>query len=680
MDQDDRHCYDFGPFHLEPAEQLLLREDNPVALTPKNFELLVFLVRNHGRLVTKQQIMQAVWPSSFVEEANLTVSISGLRRKLGERGGGLQYIETVPKKGYRFTAAVTEVKSAVAIPANEDALPADIRRLETTEPLDRGADDEAAPAAPSALPLLNSSGSDNAGETVAPIVLGVTASKRPSLRVMMSVLAVLIGLLAVIVYVAHPGRSTAGRPVAENTSQASRSLAILPLQNLRQDANNDFLGFSLADAVITKLGSVSALSVRPSSVIQKYKDQTIDIARVAVELNVDTLLTGNFLRDGDDLRITYQLIDVRANRIVAKDVINIRYDNLISVHDTVARQIVQALELKLTSSEAERIKSDEPVDPLAYEYYLRGVDLMGSHQFPLAIRMLEKSAAIDGRHALTWAYLGQSYNSAAAFAFGGREQYRRAQDAYQRALALQPSQLEAHVFLANLLIDTGRVEQAVPLLRNALKSAPNSAAVHWELGYAYRFAGMLNESVAECALARRIDPLVQANGSVLNAYLYLGEYDKFLHSLPKGDDSGFIVFYRGLAEYLRKNVDQAARDFDRAYELDPSLYTQIGKALSHSIAHHDAEGLRILNQLENRIQQNGVGDAEASYKIAQAYAVLGDRASALRMFRYSIENGFFAHPYFLFDPLLENVRGEPQFQPLMESARRRHEAFKSQFF
>jgi TolB-like protein len=498
--------------------------------------------------------------------------------------------------------------------------------------------------------------------------------------VIISVLAVLIGLLAISLYFAHPGRSIAGRPVAANTSQASRSLAILPLQNLRQDASNDFLGFSLADAVITKLGSIGALSVRPSSAIQKYKDQTIDLPRVAAELDVDTLLTGNFLRDGDNLRISYQLVDVRANRIVAKDVIDLRYDNLISVHDTVARQIVQALELKLTSSEAERIKPDEPVDPLAYEYYLRGVDLMGSHQFSLAIKMLEKSAAIDGSHALTWAYLGQSYNSAAAFEFGGREQYRRAQDAYQRALALQPSQLEAHVFLANLLIDTGRVEQAVPLLRNALESAPNNAAVHWELGYAYRFAGMLNESAAECALARRIDPLVTANGAAINAYLYLGEYDEFLHSLPEGDDSAFVVFYRGLAEYLRKNVDQAARDFDRAYEIDSSLYTQIGKALSDSISHHDAEGVQILNQLENRIVQKGVGDPEATYKIAQAYAVLGDRASALRMFRYTIENGFFAHPYFLIDPLLENVRREPQFQPLMEMARQRHEAFKSRFF
>jgi DNA-binding winged helix-turn-helix (wHTH) protein/TolB-like protein len=643
MSRTGAHFYEFGPFRLEPAEHLLLRERQPVALTPKNFDFLVFLVENHGRLVTKQQIMQAVWPGSYVEEANLTVSISWLRKTLGEKEGGRQYIETVPKKGYRFTAAVTKVALAT-------------------------------------LPKAHASGQGHAAEVVAPIALDAADPTRRRLSVMIPALAVLMGLLAGIAYFAYPGRPTAGRPVPASIAQVPRSLAILPLQNLRHDASNDFLGFSLTDAIITKLGRISELSVRPSSAVQKYKDQTIDIPRVAADLDVDTLLTGNFLRDGEDLRITYQLIDVKSSKILARDMIDLKYDKLLTVQDTVTRQIIQALELKLTSSEAERIKPDEPVNPLAYEYYLRGIDLMGSHEFPLAIKMLEKSAAIDARHALTWAYLGQSHNSAAAFEFGGREEYSRAQAAYERALALQPSQLEAHVFLANLLIDTGKVEQAVPLLRDALKSAPNNAAVHWELGYAYRFAGMLNESAAECGLARRIDPLVKANGAALNAYLYLGEYDRFLQSLPEGEDSAFILFYRGFAQYHRKNMDQAAKDFDRAYELDPSLYTQIGKAISHAIARHDADGLQILKQLENRIENRGVGDPEATYKIAQAYAVLGDRTSALRMVRYSIDNGFFAYPYFIADPLLENVRREPQFEPLMDSARQRYEAFKSQFF
>src|SRR6516165_10143397 len=116
-----KHLYEFGPFCLEPVEHLLLKADRPVPLTPKAFELLVFLVQNSGRLVTKDQIMRAVWPDSFVEEANLTVWISVLRRALGDREGGSHYIETVPKKGYRFAAEVREatVPAPVVRPAVE---------------------------------------------------------------------------------------------------------------------------------------------------------------------------------------------------------------------------------------------------------------------------------------------------------------------------------------------------------------------------------------------------------------------------------------------------------------------------------------------------------------------------------------------------------------------------------
>src|SRR5580698_2886623 len=289
--------------------------------------------------------------------------------------------------------------------------------------------------------------------------------------------------------------------------------------------------------------------------------------------------------------------------------------------------------------------------------------------------MLEKSTEIDTNYAPAWAYLGASYTSDAAFELGCREQYRRAQAAYERALAIRPNLLDAQMFLANLLVDTGKVEQAVPLLRDALKTNGNYAPAHWELGYAYRFAGMLDESVAECESARQIDPSVKANGSVLNSYLYLGEYDKFLQSLPDAGDSSFLLFYRGFGEYYKKDFEHASKDFNRAYELDQSLYVQIGKALSDSTAHRQADGLKILRGLETRIAERGVGDPEAAYKIAQAFAVLGDTNSALRMLQRSVESGFFSYPYIATDPLLNGLRKEAQFAQVLEMAHQRHEAF-----
>ena len=144
--------------------------------------------------------------------------------------------------------------------------------------------------------------------------------------------------------------------------------------------------------------------------------------------------------------------------------------------------------------------------------------------------------------------------------------------------------------------------------------------------------------------------------------------------------SGFFRFYRGFAEYHLGNLTQASADFNRAFKEDPTLYTEIGKAFAESIANNKSGGLEILHKLENGIEQRGVGDPEATYKIAQAYSSMGDVASGLRALRSSIQAGFFSYPYFLRDPLLGNLRGSPEFQGILDTARQRHETFKKAFF
>jgi DNA-binding winged helix-turn-helix (wHTH) protein/TolB-like protein/Flp pilus assembly protein TadD len=647
MPLETKVLYEFGGFRLDPSQRLLVREGKPVSLTPKGFELLLVLIQNGGRLLTKDELMSRVWKDSFVEEANLTVNISAVRKALGDTQDGQEFIETVPKHGYRFVGTVKEV---------EDPVPAKAAKVVAIRP---PLEESAAGAPPASSPPAVISGKKRSF----PAITGIAV-------------AVLLALIAAAGYWIYRQRSER----SQTPEGTSRRLAILPFQNLRHDPDSDFLGYSLADAVITELGYVQSLRVRPSYAIARYRSQNTDISKVAADLNVDTLLTGNFIRDGDDLRITCQLLDASSQNIIWKGAFDLKYDKLLKVQDTVSQEIIGALELHLSPSEAARIRNDAPVNPVAYEYYLRGLDFYGRHNFPQAIVMLEKSRDVDPNYALTWAYLGASYTSDAAFELGGREQYRKAQAAYERALRIQPAQIEARMFLANLLVDNGKVEQAVPLLLDALHTNPNRADIHWELGYAYRFGGMLPQSVAECELARQLDPTVKANGAALNTYLYLGEYEKFLRSLPNDNDTAFLVFYRGFGEFYLKQWELAARDFDRANALDPTLYTQIGKALGASIAHRESEGIAILKELEKTIAERGVGDAEATYKMAQAYAVLGDRQSSLRVFADSIEHGFFAYPYFVRDPLLDNIRHESEFERLLKLAQQRHEAFKRAFF
>ena len=461
---------------------------------------------------------------------------------------------------------------------------------------------------------------------------------------------------------------------------ASRTLAILPFINLRPDPATDFLGFSLADEVITKLSYVGSLAVRPSSAVERYRGREIDPRAAGRELAVNTLLTGSYLHDGPEIRINAQLIDVPSDRIIWRDTVAMKYENLLTLQDRVAEEIISGLELRLSPAEERNLKANAAISPEAYEDYMRGVDLYATGDYAGAIRVLKESARIQPGYAQTWAHLGRAYTTEASLQFGGREEYAQARAAYEQALRLDPGLIEPRVYMANLFTDTGQAEQAVPRLRKALEENPNNAEAHWELGYAYRFAGMLEESLTEALKARSIDPSVKLTSSALNTWLYLGQYQNFLSSLPDVNRV-YILFYRGFGEFYLNHRDAALAYFNRAYELDPTiLQAQLGKALSWAILHQPQKGIALLRQTEALATASGVGDPEGLYKIAQAYAVLGAKRDALRMLERAIRGGFFSYPYLRSDPLLNNLRAESGFAPLLEEARQRHERFRAEFF
>jgi DNA-binding winged helix-turn-helix (wHTH) protein/TolB-like protein/Flp pilus assembly protein TadD len=629
MSPQSEDLFEFGPFVLDAAKHQLLRDGAIVPLTPKTFDLLLVLVESQGRMLSKQELIKTLWPDSNVDDSNLTQQISMIRRALGETAGEARFVTTVPARGYRFTAPVARRSASVPV---GNPFPVE------TEPVRKE----------SRL---------SGWKWLAGALVGIA-------------IAVLVLVFVRTVTLNHP--SETGKP---------KSLAILPFSNLKDDGENDFLGFSLADAVITKLGPVGSLAVRPSSAVENYRRKAINMRSAAADLHVDALLAGNFVHDGEDLRITAQLIDARTENILWRSSLDVKYSKLLTVHDIVAREIVKGLRLSLTRSEAASLESEAEVAPAAYEYFLRGVDLYSRNEFQMAIQMLRRSAAIDQNYALTWAHLGRVLTASASFELGGRAQYEEARQAYERALALNRNQIEPRVFMANLLTDTGRVEESVPLLRDALKTNANHAEVHWELGYAYRFSGMLQQSIAECVRARSLDPGVKLYTSALNGYLYLGQYNRFLESLPEDNGSALILFYRGFAHYHRQDMAKAAQYFEAAFKSRPSLlHARVGKALIAGIDKQPEIGLEMLREMDQQIAKRGVGDPEAAYKVAQAFAVLGDSNSSLRVLRRSIDGGFFSYPYLVMDPFLAPLRGETEFSRLLEMARTRHEAFRRKFF
>ncbi len=680
--------YEFGPFRLDPAERLLARAGQAVPLTPKAFDTLLYFVENQQRLLTKDELIAQIWPDSFVEESNLAQNVSAVRRALGEKPGGGHYIETVPKRGYRFVGDAKKVwaqapRSAVRpayAPAHGEAGMADeLLTLETqaaaaagfaTDHTDEFFTEDEQAVAP--LPQLS-----RVSTATAPSSTMAEQPSRTSDRLKWFGLGMAAVALLLAAWVFTRPNKSASKPERPR-------LAVLPLRNLKPAPDSDFLGFSLADAIITKLNYVSALTVRPSAIVAAAVAKTgqaeIDPQQIARELNVDKLLTGTFLKEGDDLRINLQLIDVPNKQVLWAQPLDLKYDRLLTVQDRVTQQVLAGLRVNLTPIESEQLTRNAPRNPLAYEAYLRGLDAYQAGDYARAISDLEQSTTLGPDYAGAWAHLGRAYTAQASFAFGGRKVYQQAQQAYEKALALNPQEIEARIFLANLFTDTGRVEAAVPQLRTVLETNPAHAEAHWELGYAYRFGGVLPESIREGELARQLDPHVKLNSSAFNSYLYAGQYDKFLQSLPPRNDQAFIVFYRGFAHYYLNQRAQAAEHFERAYALDPSLYTQIGKALSAGLSGATAQGLTLLRDTERKLEAGGVIEAEGTYKVAQGYAVLGEKTAALRLLRRSIEGGFFCYPYFITDPLLENLRGAATYAQLMEAAKQRHDAFKQKFF
>ncbi|HEX4949374.1 MAG TPA: winged helix-turn-helix domain-containing protein, partial [Blastocatellia bacterium] len=545
MNEEANYVYEFGEYRLDPRERLLWRNGVMVWLTPKAFDTLLALVEQSGRVLSKDELMDRIWPNSFVEEANLAQNISTLRKALGESADAVRFIETLPKRGYRFIASARKIWLEPEVP-----IPTPIPEETIAQP------NELLPASVIPEPVA----------TPQPTAVAAIARWRKPL---VALVAMLI-LGAVVAFWFFNQR--------ENNASPPRRLAVLPFRNLKPDPATDYLGFPLADAIITKLGYVSALTVRPSSYVSQYRNQEFDVRKAAAELNVDTLLVGSFLKEAGHLRVTAQLIDVVNDRLLWKDEIDLQDTGQLLAQDRVAQEIINGLHLTLTSAETARLKRDIPDNPQAYEYYLRGVDLYANNEFNLAMQMLEQSVNLAPNYALAWAHLGRAHTAKAAFEFGGAEYYRKAQSDYEKALALNPDLIEARIFMANMFTDTGRVEQAVPLLREALATNPNHPEAHWELGYAYRFGGMLKESIAAGERARQLDPGVKLNSSAFNSYFYDGQYEKFLASLPTNAPPAFIVFYRGIGHYYLKNWERAATDFAQAYQTDPqSLYTQIGQ-------------------------------------------------------------------------------------------------------
>ena len=284
MDQTGKHLYEFGAFQLDAHERVLWRAGQPVQLTPKVFDTLLVLVENSGHIVAKDELMQRLWPDSFVEEGNLAFNISILRKALAESGGEVQFIETVPRRGYRFVAGVRELEDESADLVLEKQTTAHIVIEEMKEEREMESAQEsaslaAAVASPATLPV------------------GSLFERLRQWQKPLAIAAIGIGLTAIITF------WMASAP-------AQKTLAVLPFKPLAADASDQYLELGMADALITKLSNIKQIIVRPTSSISKYAAAEEDALAAGRELGVATVLDGSIQHVGDRIRVTVRLVRV----------------------------------------------------------------------------------------------------------------------------------------------------------------------------------------------------------------------------------------------------------------------------------------------------------------------------------------------------------------------------------
>ncbi|HEX7315623.1 MAG TPA: winged helix-turn-helix domain-containing protein [Pyrinomonadaceae bacterium] len=652
-----RRIYEFGPFRLIPEERQLLRDDQPVPLTDKPFDLLLALVENSGRLIKKGELMELVWPDASVEEANLSVNMSAVRRALGEGPNDHQYVETVPRRGYRFVAGVREHWD------------------EGAEPTGRELGDVEAVAIPAAE-----------GERQTPDTLSSTAP-RVSFRRWPIILVGTLLLSALFLGLSVGGLR--GRLLGEGEPVRVRSLAVLPLENLSGDASQDYFADGMTEALITDLAKLGELRVMSRSSVTRYKGARPSLPEVGRALNVDALLTGSVVRSGERVRIAVQLVHAATDRNLWADSYERDLRDVLALQREVARDVASGVRIKLTPQAQARIGGARPVNPEAYDQYLRGKYYLyrqNRENNEAAIVSLERAVVADTTFAAAQAELAQAYVWK-LFLFTPNEE-RLAEKAFvaaEKALASDPDAAVAYLARGRLLWTPANHfphEKAILEYRRALAIDPSLDEARNQLALVYGHIGAFDEAIREAREAVETNPnnnLAQLRiGQILN---FQGRYEEalsVLRAIPQeanpalvGHQVAWALFNLGKGEEAAAMLEQLLRDYP---EDSGGLYTSMQAVLAASAEQEREAEEKIKSAIE---RGKGYGHFHhTAYHIACAYARMNKPEQAMKWLEVAAQDGFPCYPLFEKDTNLDSLRRDARFASFLVKLRQQWESYK----
>ena len=621
-----KHLYEFGRFQLDPPERLLLCEGQAVPMPPRAFDLLVLLVERRGHLVEKDELLRTVWRGSFVEEGNLSVAVSVLRKALNDDRGHHKYIETVSKRGYRFVADVRQVGEPEPKPARSQ------------------------PAQPAAV-----AAEHPAQEQITHVVPGVGRVVRKSLG-RWGILAASMLLIAVLIAANVVPRRRVGASAIQDT-RAIQSLAILPFQTLGARQGDKYLGLGMADALITRLGNTGKIIVRPTSAIQKYAGADLSPEAVGREQSVDAVLDGRIQRQDDRVRLTVQLIRVRDGEQLWAETFDKESTNIFALEDALSERVAQSIRLQLTGEETRRFTKRSTEKPDAYEAYVKGRYFWNKRTdkgMKKGLEYFRRAITLDPNFTEAYVGVADSYATLGLYAvIPPRTAFPAAKEAAKRALEMDDGLAEARASMGfiNFYYDWNGADSSNEF-RRALADNPNYAMAHSWYGESLAAMGRYPEAIAEAQRALQDDPLSLIIGSNAGWTLSLaGQTDQAIEILKKAieiDPTFPRTHYRlGRAYEQKKSYDLAISELEQAVNLsggDACYKGSLGHA--YAVSGKQDRARHVLQDLEARDGQAYV----PSYAIALVYAGLGENDHAFTWLEKAFEDRSTSMVFLRLDP------------------------------
>jgi eukaryotic-like serine/threonine-protein kinase len=466
--------------------------------------------------------------------------------------------------------------------------------------------------------------------------------------------------------------SRTGQVAASHTGSVSgthrRRLAILPLRNLAGDPEIDFLGFALADTVITQLAPIKSLIVRPSSAVEKYRNQMIDPRTVGRELLVDTILSGSYLKAGEIFRVNVQLVDVARNEILWQERIDLKFDNVISLQDRICEELIHGLRLTISTGEQEAIKLNEARNPMAYEFYLRGLAFGSTAEdHKQALEILEASVGLDPSYAPAWAALAGRYINARS-CLRNETLFAKAETAARRALELNPQLPSAFFWLAVYYGEKGDLKNALAICKQLLQVAPNSEYAYQAMGHAYDYAGLPDIALTLFRKAAELNPVTYP---YTIGFIYYQKGDlvgarREFEACP--DIYPEKQYWLSVIDFIEGHKSQAIQRLEHlAKNGDRGVFHAAICAFLCALKGETEMGKEILEQAISSEMQLG---SYHFYMQAQIYAQLGYIEKCHEMLRAAINTGYANYPFLLSDPLLAPARNNEYFSEIASATQK----------